>query len=177
MRLHPNPAVAALVSPYMPSLPRTPELTSIYMTSGLDVPLESKDWGWLASEQDVAHLGGAWHPPVPLAIAIAVNSASAPDLMHHLLCAAAKWRLRCTAHSVKCASPPASACSRLLLLPTLLHLLVVPRPGLVNVRQNVGGGSFLAGYKRHFADFSSLEVRSWGCCQMPQATMEDAVTS
>jgi DnaJ family protein C protein 11 len=51
----------ALVSPYMPSLPRTPELTSIYMTSGLDVPLESKDWGWLASEQDVAHLGGAWH--------------------------------------------------------------------------------------------------------------------
>lgn len=44
----------------MPSLPRTPELTSIYMTSGLDVPLESKDWGWLASEQDVAHLGGAW---------------------------------------------------------------------------------------------------------------------
>lgn len=57
--LHPPPARAALVSPYMPSLPRTPELTSIYMTSGLDVPLESKDWGWLASEQDVAHLGGA----------------------------------------------------------------------------------------------------------------------
>lgn len=28
------------------------------MTSGLDVPLESKDWGWLGSEQDVAHLGG-----------------------------------------------------------------------------------------------------------------------
>jgi DnaJ family protein C protein 11 len=77
----------ALVSPYMPSLPRTPELTSIYMTSGLDVPLESKDWGWLASEQDVAHLGG-----------------------------------------------------------------------LVNVRKNVGGGSFLAGYKRHFADYSSFEV-------------------
>lgn len=58
--LHPSRALAALVSPYMPSLPRTPELTSIYMTSGLDVPLESKDWGWLASEQDVAHLGGAW---------------------------------------------------------------------------------------------------------------------
>lgn len=51
---------AALVSPYMPSLPRTPELTNIYMTSGLDVPLESRDWpALLASEQDVAHLGGA----------------------------------------------------------------------------------------------------------------------
>lgn len=58
--LYPAHACAALVSPYMPSLPRTPELTSIYMTSGLDVPLESKDWGWLASEQDVAHLGGGW---------------------------------------------------------------------------------------------------------------------
>lgn len=46
--------------------------------------------------------------------------------------------------------------------PNPLHLLVVPCPGLVNVRQNVGGGSFLAGYKRHFADFSSLEVRSCG---------------
>lgn len=31
--------------------------------------------------------------------------------------------------------------------------------GLVSVRKNVGGGSFLAGYKRHFADYSSLEVR------------------
>lgn len=77
----------ALVNPYAPHLARTPELTNIYMTSGLDVPLESRDWGWLASEQDVAHLGG-----------------------------------------------------------------------LVSVRKNVGGGSFLAGYKRHFADYSSLEV-------------------
>ncbi|EFN53601.1 hypothetical protein CHLNCDRAFT_58555 [Chlorella variabilis] len=77
----------ALVRPYSRSVARTPELTSIYMTSGLDVPLESRDWGWLGSEQDVAHLGG-----------------------------------------------------------------------LVNVRKNVGGGSFLAGYKRHFADYSSLEV-------------------
>lgn len=57
---YPAHACAALVSPYVPSLPRSPELTSIYMTSGLDVPLESKDWGWLASEQDVAHLGGGW---------------------------------------------------------------------------------------------------------------------
>ncbi|KAL4442759.1 hypothetical protein ABPG77_006753 [Micractinium sp. CCAP 211/92] len=77
----------ALVNPYARHVARTPELTNIYMTSGLDVPLESRDWGWLASEQDVAHLGG-----------------------------------------------------------------------LVNVRKNVGGGSFLAGYKRHFADFSSFEV-------------------
>lgn len=49
------------MNPYAPHLARTPELTNIYMTSGLDVPLESRDWGWLASEQDVAHLGGA--PP------------------------------------------------------------------------------------------------------------------
>lgn len=77
----------ALVNPYAAHLARTPEITNIYMTSGLDVPLESKDWGWLGSEQDVAHLGG-----------------------------------------------------------------------LVNVRKNVGGGSFLAGYKRHFADYSSFEV-------------------
>lgn len=26
------------------------------------------------------------------------------------------------------------------------------------MRKNVGGGSFLAGYKRHFADYSSFEV-------------------
>lgn len=32
--------------------------------------------------------------------------------------------------------------------------------GLVSVRKNVGGGSFLAGYKRHYADMSSLEA-SW----------------
>ncbi len=48
----------ALVRPYSRDIARMPELTSIYMTSGLDVPLESKDWGWLGSEQDVAHLGG-----------------------------------------------------------------------------------------------------------------------
>ena len=49
----------ALVSPYDAGLPRTPELTNIYMTSGLDVPLDSRDWpALLASEQDVAHLGG-----------------------------------------------------------------------------------------------------------------------
>ena len=52
--------LAALVSPYDAGLPRTPELTNIYMTSGLDVPLDSRDWpALLASEQDVAHLGGA----------------------------------------------------------------------------------------------------------------------
>ena len=50
---------AALVRPYASEVARAPELTSIYMTSGLDVPLESRDWGWLGSEQDVAHLGGA----------------------------------------------------------------------------------------------------------------------
>lgn len=49
---------AALVRPYNVGLARLPELTSIYMTSGLDVPLESRDWGWLGSEQDAAHLGG-----------------------------------------------------------------------------------------------------------------------
>lgn len=40
------------------------------------------------------------------------------------------------------------------------HSPCPPCPGLVNVRKNVGGGSFLAGYKRHLADYSSFEVRS-----------------
>lgn len=57
-----------------------------------------------------------------------------------------------------------------------------PPAGLVNVRKNVGGGSFLAGYKRHFADYSSLEVRtaarrSVACRQASQgcAAMQHAV--
>lgn len=29
---------------------------------------------------------------------------------------------------------------------------------MVNVRRDVGGGSFLAGYKRQFADYSSLQL-------------------
>eukprot|EP00887_Chlorella_sp_A99_P006975 scaffold2.g6975.t1 len=49
---------SALINPYDRSLARMPELTSIYMTSGLDVPLESKDWGLLGSEQDILHVGG-----------------------------------------------------------------------------------------------------------------------
>lgn len=50
---------SALVAPYAQGLPRVPELSNIYMTSGVDVPIEAaKDWGWLGSEQDVLHLGG-----------------------------------------------------------------------------------------------------------------------
>ena len=49
---------AALVSPYARNLPRTPEITNIYMTSGVDVPVDSKDWGLLGSDQDALHLGG-----------------------------------------------------------------------------------------------------------------------
>lgn len=49
-----------------------------------------------------------------------------------------------------------------LLAPTICHLLRLSCPGLVNVRKNVGGGSFLAGYKRHFADYSSLEASREG---------------
>lgn len=49
---------AALVSPYAPHLPRTPEITNIYMTSGVDMPLDSQDWGVLGADQDVIHLGG-----------------------------------------------------------------------------------------------------------------------
>lgn len=54
-------AATALVSPYARNLPRTPEITNIYMTSGVDVPIESKDWGILGAEQDVVHLGGGPH--------------------------------------------------------------------------------------------------------------------
>lgn len=32
--------------------------------------------------------------------------------------------------------------------------------GLVNVRKNVGGGSFLAGYKRAYADYSTFELHA-----------------
>ena len=38
---------------------RVPDLTNIYMTSGVDIPVDSRDWGWFASEQDAVHLGGA----------------------------------------------------------------------------------------------------------------------
>lgn len=48
------------------------------------------------------------------------------------------------------------------LVPTNHQLLRLSCPGLVNVRKNVGGGSFLAGYKRHFADYSSLEASRVG---------------
>jgi len=49
----------ALVTPYDPELPRTPHVTQVYMSSGLDVPVESsQDWGWLGSQQDVIHVGG-----------------------------------------------------------------------------------------------------------------------
>jgi len=47
------------VRPYSRHVARTPEITNIYMTSGLDVPIDSRDWGVLSSEQDVLHLGGA----------------------------------------------------------------------------------------------------------------------
>ncbi len=51
-------AAAALVSPYARNLPRWPEITNIYMTSGVDVPVDTQDWGLLGAEQDVVHLGG-----------------------------------------------------------------------------------------------------------------------
>jgi DnaJ family protein C protein 11 len=80
----------AAVSPYARDLPRAPEITNIYMTSGVDVPVDAaRDWGPLASEQDVLHLGG-----------------------------------------------------------------------LVSVRGDAGGGSFLAGYKRSYADHSTLELHA-----------------
>ena len=50
---------AALVKPYSSMASRVPDLTNIYMTSGVDIPVDSRDWGWLASEQDAVHLGGA----------------------------------------------------------------------------------------------------------------------
>lgn len=136
----PRPA-AALVNPYNASLPRTPELTNIYMTSGLDVPLESKDWwGPISSEQDVAHLGGEqqqaqlWQPRL-----------SSPVSLVGCLIGWTGWpgRQRSMQQAPPCVAP---ACPR--------------GAGLVSVRRNVGGGSFLAGYKRSFADYSSLEVNS-----------------
>ena len=42
-----------LFASYAPGLPRTPQVTNVYMSSGLDVPIESStDWGWLGSQQD-----------------------------------------------------------------------------------------------------------------------------
>jgi DnaJ family protein C protein 11 len=78
----------ALVSPYDTSLPRTPELKTVSMNSGIDIPIESsKDWGPLSSESDTLHLGG-----------------------------------------------------------------------FVYVRGDHGGGSFLAGYKRVYADYTTFEL-------------------
>ena len=78
----------ALISPYDTSLPRTPELKTVSMNSGIDIPIESsKDWGPLASESDTLHLGG-----------------------------------------------------------------------FVYVRGDHGGGSFLAGYKRVYADYTTFEL-------------------
>lgn len=81
---------SALAAPYSHDVPRTPEISNVYMTTGVDVPIEaSKDWGPFASERDVIHLGG-----------------------------------------------------------------------LVSVRKEVGGGSFLAGYKRVYQDYSTLELHA-----------------
>lgn len=51
---------SALVAPYARNIARTPDLTSLSMTTGVDIPIEgSKDWGaLLGSDQDVLHLGG-----------------------------------------------------------------------------------------------------------------------
>lgn len=68
------------MKPYSKVASRIPELTTVYMTSGVDIPVDTRDWGVLAADQDIVHLGG-----------------------------------------------------------------------LVNVRKNVGGGSFLAGYKRVYS--------------------------
>ncbi|RMZ52146.1 hypothetical protein APUTEX25_001536 [Auxenochlorella protothecoides] len=80
---------SALVKPYSKVASRIPELTTVYMTSGVDIPVDTRDWGVLAADQDIVHLGG-----------------------------------------------------------------------LVNVRKNVGGGSFLAGYKRVYSDYTTLDVNA-----------------
>jgi DnaJ family protein C protein 11 len=51
---------SALVAPYARNVARTPDLVSMSMTTGVDVPIDgSKDWGpLLGSDQDVLHLGG-----------------------------------------------------------------------------------------------------------------------
>ena len=77
----------ALISPYDPRLPRTPEVKTVSINSGLDVPIESSQhWGPLASDADTLHLGG-----------------------------------------------------------------------FVYTRGDHGGGSFVAGYKRAYSDFSTVE--------------------
>lgn len=50
---------SALANPYARNVSRTPDLTSVSMTSGVDIPIEaSKHWGVLGSEHDILHLGG-----------------------------------------------------------------------------------------------------------------------
>ena len=81
----------ALITPYNRDLPRTPELRSVSMTSGIDIPIEGgKHLGpLLSADADVLHLGG-----------------------------------------------------------------------FVYVRGEQGGGSFIAGYKRVYSDYTTLEMQS-----------------
>lgn len=49
----------ATVRPYNKKVSRTPDLKNIYMTSGVDVPIDPRHW-WtpISAQQDIAHLGG-----------------------------------------------------------------------------------------------------------------------
>ena len=51
----------SLVSPYAKDLPRMPQVTNVYMSTGIDIPIETgnEDWlGILGSQQDSLHVGG-----------------------------------------------------------------------------------------------------------------------
>lgn len=51
----------ALVSPYAKNLPRMPQVTNVYISTGIDIPIETgnEEWlGFLGSQQDSLHVGG-----------------------------------------------------------------------------------------------------------------------
>lgn len=167
---------AALVAPYARNLPRTPEITNIYMTSGVDVPMDTQDWGLLGADQDVVHLGGesllwvallcmgeCWHLDIGwsrvagagLGAAGGGPGRSAPGgwlffgpVFLFIISKAMQPEKELGAAGV--AGPIVSAGPAQHAVPGLA--------GLVNVRKNVGGGSFLAGYKRAYSDYSTFEV-------------------
>lgn len=51
----------SLVNPYAKNLPRVPQVTHVYISTGIDIPIETgnEDWlGILGSQQDSLHIGG-----------------------------------------------------------------------------------------------------------------------
>lgn len=48
----------ALVDPYDRRARTLPDLRGVFVSSGVDVPVDTTDWGAFASASDVAHLGG-----------------------------------------------------------------------------------------------------------------------